>query len=210
MVLLGLDRGGKTQLYEWAQETLFHQPHKESDIPNAASPYTATSGASVSRGRFRKHGYSITDLGGLQKKRGVWADYYSDADVVFWAVNIAEEEQRARLQESVNVLKTALASEFLEACPICIVVSCAGANNDTEDEHIEQAKESFAGILEAEKPKRDINLVFVDVSDNSYKAKVTRYVEAFDWFEDVLRARGEHITHRQAIIPSLVQRSLAM
>jgi len=210
MVLLGLDRGGKTQLFEWAQEALFHQPHKETDIPNAATPYTATSGASVARGSYRKHRYSITDLGGLPKKRSTWADYYSDADVVFWSVNIAEEEQRARLKESVSVLKNALASDFLEACPVCIVVACAGANSDTDDDRIEEAQECFSELIEEEKSKRDISIVFADVSDESHKAKVTRYLEAFDWFEEVLRGRGERITHRQAIIPDLVQRSLAM
>ena len=31
VVLLGLDRGGKTRLFEWTQATLFHRPVRSDD-----------------------------------------------------------------------------------------------------------------------------------------------------------------------------------
>lgn len=225
VVLLGLDRGGKTRLFEWTQATLFHRPVRSDDdddngsgggadggagTPPMGPRYTATLGASVGRGTYARHKLSVTDLGGLPKKRPAWADYYADTNALFWAVNIAEDAQRARLDESAALLAQVLASELLEACPVCVVVACAGANSDAQDAHIDQAQARFADLVAKERARRDIAVVFVDVADTSAHTAATRYTEVYDWLAGLLRAHGEHIARREKLIPELVQRALFM
>lgn len=222
VVLLGLDRGGKTRLFEWTQATLFHRAVRSDDdddgdsggagagTPPTGPRYTATLGASVGRGTYARHKLSVTDLGGLPKKRPAWADYYADTNALVWAVNIAEDAQRARLDESAALLAQVLASELLEACPVCVVVACAGANSDAQDAHIEHAQARFADLVAKERARRDIAVVFVDVADTSARAAATRYTEVFDWLAGLLRAHGEHIARRERLIPELVQRALFM
>lgn len=221
VVLLGLDRGGKTRLFEWTQATLFHRPVRRDDedggepgagtgTPPTGPRYVPTQGASVGRGTYARHQLSVTDLGGLPKKRPAWADYYADTNALFWAVDIADDAQRARLDESAALLAQVLASELLEACPVCVVVACAGANSDAQDAHIAQAQARFADLVAKERARRDIAVVFVDVADPSARAAATRYTEVYDWLAGLLRAHGEHITRREKLIPELVQRALFM
>ena len=218
VVLLGLDRGGKTRLFEWAQETLFHQQKRgdtdagggsDGDKEGAAG-YTPTSGASSARGSHQRCKLSVTDLGGQPRKRKSWQDYFADADALLWVADVADDAQLARLAESAEELRAVIGSELLEECPVCVVVGCAGAISDVEDDRIDLAKECFEAVLAKERGARDTRLVFADVCDTSTHAQKTRYAEAFDWLCELFRAHSAHVAARDKLIPSLVQRSLLM
>lgn len=138
VLLLGLDGGGKSLLHREIQRTVFLQL-KNTEKYGAASPddeegYRPTMGSAVvARGKHGGIGWSVTDVGGREKQRRAWENYFGDTHFVVWCVDAsADHGGRGRIGESAEVMHATLEkNDQLAHCPVCVVVrgadeSCKG------------------------------------------------------------------------------------
>jgi len=124
VLLLGLDGSGKSTLHRALQQHVFggkKAAAAEGDIEEgggAAAAYRPTTGQSVAKGAAQGRMWCVTDVGGGERQRRAWSNYFADAHFVAWLVDTSTP---ARLDESARCFKAVLDDPALEHCPVCIV-----------------------------------------------------------------------------------------
>lgn len=129
VVMLGLDKSGKTYLRKAFQRNVFKKNLiSEGDDDDDDSVYIPTTGYEQVGGVHKNISWSIADLGGREKAQTHWKNYYYDAHFIVWCIDGADP---GRLDESAKAFsEMVIPDKQLSMCAICFVVTCAGSAGD--------------------------------------------------------------------------------
>jgi len=111
--ILGIDAAGKSSLLNDIR-------YKFSKNPVSQSEMLPTVGLNYSQVQFEHFDWTIWDLGGMKRFRGVWESYYQDIDVLVWVVDSSD---KIRFEESVKEFTTLIQDPKLIYVPVCVVAN---------------------------------------------------------------------------------------
>eukprot|EP00727_Mastigamoeba_balamuthi_P011692 m51a1_g7145 hypothetical protein (213) ;mRNA; r:316907-317835 len=191
VLLLGLDRAGKTTLLDEFRRFL--------GLVAAGEPrereYRPTTGTGVARGSHARCRVCVTDLGGREKSRRAWVHYYADTHAILWVIDASDQE---RAQESVAVLGQTLEAPELASCPVCVVFTRADVGGaSAAAEGLEGAV--AAAVARAAGGPRDLG--FARVGEEGAGVK-----DVADWVARCLR-EGAQRDQRRAVVDRLREQS---
>ncbi|KAH3759327.1 ADP-ribosylation factor 6 [Pelomyxa schiedti] len=104
VVMVGLDGAGKTTIVL-----------KFKGAPNTTT--SPTLGFNVDKIIYKKAKFAIWDLGGQEKYRYMWKDYFNDVQALIYVV---DSDDRARIQEASTEFQNILLTKELVGVPILI------------------------------------------------------------------------------------------
>mmetsp|Transcript_23073 Transcript_23073/g.39646 ORF Transcript_23073/g.39646 Transcript_23073/m.39646 type:complete len:196 (+) Transcript_23073:29-616(+) len=109
ILLLGLDNAGKT--------TLLYKLKTGS-----VTSFVPTERANVEEIQVGKVKFKAFDLGGHERVRNMWRDFYLDANAIIWMVDCADTE---RFDESRKELHQVMSAEHLKDKPVVVLANKA-------------------------------------------------------------------------------------
>ena len=114
ILLLGLDRAGKTSLLEQLKGIFTgREPLPPGKIP-------PTVGLNIGRMQIKGRKVLFWDLGGQTGLRAIWEKYYAEAHGLVYVVDAAEPE---RFDESRGVLQTLMANPEVAGAPLLLLAN---------------------------------------------------------------------------------------
>ncbi|EPY42048.1 Arf/Sar family, other [Angomonas deanei] len=112
---------------------------------------TPTVGFSPTAFQTEEYDICIFDLGGAANFRGIWVHYYHDCLGIIFVIDSAAEE--AKLQESLEVLKETVQSDYIKGKPLLIFCNKKDLPNSRGCEEV-ISEEFLASVLEADTPHK--------------------------------------------------------
>ncbi|XP_062946071.1 ADP-ribosylation factor-like protein 13B [Cynocephalus volans] len=119
LVMVGLDNAGKTATAKAIQ----------GECPEDLAPTVGFSRIDIRQGKFD---VTIFDLGGGERIRGIWKNYYAESHGVIFAVDSSDEE---RMQESKDTLREVLRHPRISGKPILVL-----ANKQDKEEALREGE----------------------------------------------------------------------
>jgi ADP-ribosylation factor related protein 1 len=111
ILIIGLDNAGKTTLLEYVKGRF----GKQKSMPNDS--ITPTIGMNIAKFNYDGVQIMLWDLGGQEKMRSIWKEYYTESDGV---VFVLDSTDTSRLQEARDAFEKACADELLMDVPAMI------------------------------------------------------------------------------------------
>lgn len=143
ILIVGLDRSGKTTLLEQAKSLFASSRNKEKNettTRSKLSQISSTIGLNVGKVRHSKGSDLLFwDLGGEESMREIWEHYFEDADAVIFVIDAADAK---RFREAGRELKQIAADRRLRGVPILVVANKQDSSNARDPGQI--MKKGFA------------------------------------------------------------------
>ncbi|UJR38343.1 hypothetical protein I4U23_031013 [Adineta vaga] len=134
VLILGLDRSGKTDLFH--RLLSYNKPSlKIESFPQPTMGYNVeTIGVRCRHLSHRRyHKITLWDCGGHSAVRSLWSYHYSNTSLLLWLINIHD---RNRLDLNLQILSQVLTNSLLSQVPVLIVLYNSSFNQYEENENL--------------------------------------------------------------------------